>query len=178
MNFAAVLANISNIIIPAVIFYVVAMGLVAKKKVYEDFVKGATDGFHTVIRIMPTLIGLMVAVGILRVSGFLDLISMLFRGFTDKMGLPAQLMPLIFIRMFSSSAATGFALDMFREYGTDSYIGTLTSLLLSCTETIFYTMSVYFIAAKVTKTRWTLPGALIATIAGIAASVLLAGVLT
>lgn len=136
MSFAAVLANISNIIIPAVIFYVVAMGLVAKKKVYEDFVKGATDGFHTVIRIMPTLIGLMVAVGILRASGFLDLISMLFRGFTDKMGLPAQLMPLIFIRMFSSSAATGFALDMFREYGTDSYIGTLTSLLLSCTDTM------------------------------------------
>ncbi len=177
MNFAAVLSNLSNIIIPAVIFYVVAMGLAKKKKVYEDFIKGAADGFHTVIHIMPTLIGLMVSVGILRASGFLDLISRLFRGFTDRAGLPAQLMPLIFIRMFSSSAATGLALDMFREYGTDTYIGLLTSLLLSCTETIFYTMSVYFIAARVTKTRWTLTGALIATFAGIAASVVLAGVL-
>lgn len=177
MNFAAALSNISNIIIPAVIFYVVATGIVRKKKVYEDFIKGAADGFHTVIHIMPTLIGLMVSVGILRASGFLDLISRLFRGVTDRLGLPAQLMPLIFIRMFSSSAATGLALDMFREFGTDTYIGLLTSLLLSCTETIFYTMSVYFIAAKVTKTRWTLSGALIATLAGIAASVVIAGVL-
>ncbi len=177
MNFANLLANISNIIIPVIIFYVVAEGLAAKKNVYEDFVKGAADGFHTVIHIMPTLIGLMVAVGILRASGFLDLISSLFSGITDRLGLPSQLMPLIFIRMFSSSAATGLALDMFKQYGTDTYIGMLTSLLLSCTETIFYTMSVYFLAAKITKTRWTLPGALAATAAGIVASVVIAGMM-
>jgi len=175
MNFANVLANISNIIIPVVIFYVVAEGLAAKKNVYEDFVKGATDGFHTVIHIMPTLIGLMVAVGILRASGFLDLLGSLFRGVTDKLGLPSQLMPLIFIRMFSSSAATGLALDLFGQYGTDTYIGMLTSLLLCCTETVFYTMSLYYLAAKVTKTRWTLAGALVATFAGVVASVIIAG---
>lgn len=175
MNFANVLANISNIIIPVIIFYVVAEGLAAKKNVYEDFVKGATDGFHTVIHIMPTLIGLMVAVGILRASGFLDLLGSLFRGVTDKLGLPSQLMPLIFIRMFSSSAATGLALDLFGQYGTDTYIGMLTSLLLCCTETVFYTMSLYYLAAKVTKTRWTLAGALVATFAGVVASVIIAG---
>ena len=175
MNFANVLANISNIIIPVVIFYVVAEGLAAKKNVYEDFVKGATDGFHTVIHIMPTLIGLMVAVGILRASGFLDLLGSLFRGVTDKLGMPSQLMPLIFIRMFSSSAATGLALDLFGQYGTDTYIGMLTSLLLCCTETVFYTMSLYYLAAKVTKTRWTLAGALVATFAGVVASVIIAG---
>ncbi len=177
MNFANVLANISNIIIPVIIFYVVAEGLAAKKNVYEDFVKGATDGFHTVIHIMPTLIGLMVAVGILRASGFLDLIGSLFQGVTDRLGLPSQLMPLIFIRMFSSSAATGLALDMFKQYGTDTYIGMLTSLLLCCTETVFYTMSLYYLAAKVTKTRWTLAGALIATLAGVVASVVIAGMI-
>lgn len=175
MNFANVLANISNIIIPVIIFYVVAEGLAAKKNVYEDFVKGATDGFHTVIHIMPTLIGLMVAVGILRASGFLDLLGGLFRGVTDRLGLPSQLMPLIFIRMFSSSAATGLALDLFGQYGTDTYIGMLTSLLLCCTETVFYTMSLYYLAAKVTKTRWTLAGALVATFAGVVASVIIAG---
>ena len=175
MNFANVLANISNIIIPVVIFYVVAEGLAAKKNVYEDFVKGATDGFHTVIHIMQTLIGLMVAVGILRASGFLDLLGGLFRGATDRLGLPSQLMPLIFIRMFSSSAATGLALDLFGQYGTDTYIGMLTSLLLCCTETVFYTMSLYYLAAKVTTTRWTLAGALVATFAGVVASVIIAG---
>lgn len=95
-------------------------------------------------------------------------------GVSGKLGLPSQLVPLIIVRMFSSSAATGLSLDLFREYGTDSYIGLITSILMSCTETIFYTMSVYFMAAKVKKTRWTLFGALIATVAGIAASVVLA----
>ncbi len=142
---------------------------------YEDFIKGAKDGFRTVIQIMPTLVGLMVAVGVLRASGFLNAVGKIFGGLTDKIGFPSELVPLVFVKMFSSSAATGLVLDIFKTYGPDSYIGMITSIMMSCTETIFYTMSVYFLAAKVTKTRHTLPGALLATIAGIAASVILAG---
>ena len=142
---------------------------------YEDFIKGAKDGFRTVIQIMPTLVGLMVAVGVLLASGFLNAVGKLFGGLTDKIGFPSDLVPLVFVKMFSSSAATGLVLDIFKTYGPDSYIGMITSIMMSCTETIFYTMSVYFLAAKVTKTRHTLPGALLATIAGIAASVILAG---
>ena len=142
---------------------------------YDDFIKGAKDGFRTVIQIMPTLVGLMVAVGVLRASGFLNAVGKLFGGLTDKIGFPSDLVPLVFVKMFSSSAATGLVLDIFKTYGPDSYIGMITSIMMSCTETIFYTMSVYFLAAKVTKTRHTLPGALLATIAGIAASVILAG---
>ena len=142
---------------------------------YEDFIKGAKDGFRTVIQIMPTLVGLMVAVGVLRASWFLNAVGKLFGGLTDKIGFPSDLVPLVFVKMFSSSAATGLVLDIFKTYGPDSYIGMITSIMMSCTETIFYTMSVYFLAAKVTKTRHTLPGALLATIAGIAASVILAG---
>ena len=142
---------------------------------YEDFIKGAKDGFRTVIQIMPTLVGLMVAVGVLRASGFLNAVGKLFGGLTDKIGFPSDLVPLVFVKMFSSSAATGLVLDIFKTDGPDSYIGMITSIMMSCTETIFYTMSVYFLAAKVTKTRHTLPGALLATIAGIAASVILAG---
>lgn len=139
--------------------------------------RGAEDGFHTVIKIMPTLIGLMMAVGILRASGFLEFFGGLIGKITEPMGLPAPIVPLIFIKLFSSSAATGLVLDIFKNYGTDSYIGMMTSILMSCTETCFYTMSVYFMAAKVTKTRYTLAGALTATAAGIAASVVLAGML-
>ena len=79
--------------------------------------------------------------------------------------------------MFSSSAATGLVLDIFKEYGPDSYFGKIVSIMGSCTETIFYTMSVYFMAVKIKKTRWTLAGALLATLAGIAASVVLAGMM-
>ena len=79
--------------------------------------------------------------------------------------------------MFSSSAATGLLLDVYKEYGTDSYLGLVASISMSCTETIFYTMSVYFMTAKVTKTRYTLPGALLATFVGLAASVVLGGLM-
>ena len=174
---ANVLAHISGIIIPAMIFYIVAYGLVNGTNVYEDFIRGAADGFRTVIQIMPTLIGLMMAVGILRASGFLDFLGRLAGRATESVGLPADLVPLIFIKLFSSSAATGLVLDIFKTYGTDSRTGLITSIMMSCTETCFYTMSVYFLAAKVTKTRYTLAGALFATAAGIAMSVLLAGIM-
>lgn len=172
---AAVLSNISNIIIPVIVFYIVAYGISNRCNVYEDFIKGAKDGFHTVIQIMPTLIGLMVAVGVLRASGFLEFIGGLFGGAAFRLGFSSELVPLMLVKMFSSSAATGLVLDIFKNHGPDSLIGLTTSIMMSCTETIFYTMSVYFLAAKVTKTRYTLKGALLATLAGIAASIVLAG---
>lgn len=170
-----VLTNISNIIIPIVIFYIIAYGVINKCDVYEDFVKGAKDGFKTVVGIMPTLVALMIAVGILRASGFLTFVGNLCSPLARLLHFPAELIPLAFIKMFSSSAATGLVLDVFKNYGTDSFIGLVTSIMMSCTETIFYTMSVYFLAAKVTKTRYTLTGALLSTLSGIIASVILAG---
>lgn len=168
------LMYLTDFIVPAVVFLIVTYGLLEKVKVYDEFVKGAKNGFRTVIEIMPTLIGLMVGVGILRASGFLEFISEWIGQVTDHIGFPSQLVPLTVVRMFSASAATGLVLDLFKEYGTDSRIGLIASIMMSCTETIFYTMSVYFMAAKVKKTRYTLPGALLATLAGIAASVWLA----
>lgn len=174
---AFVLSNISNIIIPVIIFYIIAYGIMNKSNVYEDFVKGAKDGLKTVVGIMPTLVALMTAVGVLRASGFLDFLERVVSPVSNRVGWPAQLVPLAFIKMFSSSAATGLVLDIFKNYGTDSLIGLITSIMMSCTETIFYTMSVYFLAAKVTKTRYTLAGALISTLTGIVASVVLAGMM-
>lgn len=164
---------LSDMMIPLILFYIVGFGILMKKNVYEDFVDGAKDGLHTVVQILPTLVGLMVGVGVLRASGFLDLLASVLGRVTQYIGFPPELVPLAIVRMFSSSAATGLALDIFKEYGTDSQIGLITSIMMGCTETIFYTMSVYFIAAGVKKTRYTLTGALLATAAGIAASVAL-----
>ncbi len=172
---ARVMLYISDLIVPFLIFYVVAEGLAAKRPVYDDFVKGAKDGLKTVVQILPTLVGLMVAVGVLRASGFLDFLAGLLGGLTEKVHFPSELLPLAIVRMFSASAATGLALDIFKEYGTDSYVGLAASIMMGCTETVFYTMSIYFMTAKVKKTRYTLPGALLATVAGIAISVWLAG---
>ena len=107
-------------------------------------------------------------------SGAIDFIAGLLSGVCGKIGIPASIVPLIIVRLFSSSAATGLSLDIFKQFGTDSYTGLITSILMGCTETVFYTMSVYYMAARIKKTRWTLAGALIATAAGIAASVILA----
>lgn len=167
----------ANFILPAVILGIVSYGVLMKVSVYDTFIKGAKSGFFTVVKLMPTLIALMVAVGVLRASGFLDLLAGLLGGLVGKIGFPAELVPLAIVRMFSSSAATGLSLDIFKEYGPDSRMGLIASIMMSCTETIFYTMSVYFIAARVKKTRYTLPGALFATLVGIAASVWLAGLL-
>ena len=166
---------LSDAIIPLLIFYIVGMGLLQKQNIYDDFIKGAADGFKTVIGIMPTLIGLMVAVGILRASGFLDFLAGGMHVFTDMIHFPSELLPLALVKLFSSSAATGLTIDIFKEYGADSYLGRVASIMMSSTETIFYTMSVYFMTAKIKKTRYTLPGALLASITGIAVSVYLAG---
>lgn len=172
---AGVLSNISNIIIPLVIFYIVAYGIAAKTAVYDDFVRGAKEGLKVVVQIAPTLVGLMVGVGVLRASGFLDFLGSITAGVTEKLGLSPDLIPLIFIKMFSSSAATGLVLDIFKTYGPDSLTGMITSIMMSCTETVFYTMSVYYMAAKVTKTKWTLSGALLSTFVGVVVSIVLAG---
>nr|WP_294494091.1 nucleoside recognition domain-containing protein [uncultured Mediterraneibacter sp.] len=170
-----ILLYISDYLIPFLVLSIVVYGVLNKVNVYQSFIRGAKSGFFTVIRIMPTLIGLMAAVGILRASGFLDFISSLIGQFTDRIGFPGALVPLTVVKMFSSSAATGLLLDIFKEFGTDSRIGLIASISLCCTETIFYTMSVYFMTAHVRHSRYTLAGALIATFAGLTASVLLAG---
>ena len=160
------ITRISAYIMPLVILIIVGYGLYKKSDNYDNFIKGAADGMKTVVDIAPTLVGLMVAVGVLRSSGFLDFIGHAIGSVTEKAGIPADIIPLVIVRLFSSSAATGLSLDIFRQFGTDSYAG--------CTETVFYTMSVYFMAAKIKKTRWTLAGALAATAAGVLASIVLA----
>lgn len=173
-DFLKLFLYLTDFIVPMVIFLIVLYGCTMHVNVYDTFIKGAKDGFYTVIKILPTLVGLMVAVGILRASGFLDFLSDIIGNFTKYIGFPGELVPLTIVKMFSSSAATGLLLDLFKEYGTDSFSGLVASISMSCTETIFYTMSVYFLTAKITKTSYTLAGALLATFAGLVASVILA----
>ena len=110
---------ISDFMIPILIVYILVTGLAAKIPVYDEFVKGAAEGIHTVLKILPTLVGLMVAVGMLRASGFLELISRLLAVPAQWIYFPVELVPLAIVRLFSSSAATSLALDIYKEYGTD-----------------------------------------------------------
>ncbi len=168
---------LSDYMVPFLLLYIVGMGILMKRPVYDDFVQGAKNGIKTVVQILPTLIGLMVSVGVLRASGFLESLSRWIKPLAEKMHFPAELVPVTLVRFFSSSAANGLLLDIFKEHGTDSYIGFLGSLILSCTEALFYTMAIYFVTAKVTKTRWTLAGSLISTLAGVISCVILADII-
>lgn len=173
------LTFISNMIIPLILFYIIGYGLLMKTDIFDAFVKGATDGIKVVSQILPTLIGLMIAIGILRESGFLSVLSDFLAPFAEKMQFPARVVPLALIKMVSSSAATGLLVDIYKEFGTDSREGYLSSLLMCCSETIFYTISVYFLATKdkthkaVTGMSWLLAGALLSTFAGMAVCVFL-----
>ena len=166
---------VSDLLIPMIILGILCYGILRQVAVYDVFVKGAKSGFLTVAKIIPTMVGLMVAVGILRASGLLTCLSEEIGKFTKWIGFPGELVPLTVVKMFSSSAATGLLLDIYKEFGTDSRNGLIASISMASTETIFYTMSVYYMTAKVTKTRYTLTGALLATFAWLAASVILAG---
>ena len=162
---------LSDSMIPLVLILVTGYGLLQKVDIFDAFM----DGFKTVYKILPTLIGLMIAIGILRESGTLGYVASVIAPVTERLHFPSELVPLVTVKMFSSSAATSLLLDVYKQFGPDSRLGVLASVLMSCSETIFYTMSVYFMTAKVTKTRYTLAGALFATLAGIAMSMLLIG---
>jgi spore maturation protein B len=167
------LSYLSNLMIPLLFFYIISYGLLLGRDIYRDFLDGAKDGLKTVAGLAPVLIGLMTAVGVLRASGFLEFVGALIGKVTSGIGLPAELVPLTIIRMFSSSAAVSLLLDIFKKFGTDSKVGLMASILLCATESVFYCMTVYFGRIKIEKTRYTLPGALIATFAGLAAAVIL-----
>jgi len=168
---------LSDIIVPLFIFYIVLYGFFAKLDIFSVFLEGVKKGFQTVVEIAPTLIALLVSVGILRASGLMEFICQILKPVGTVLKIPVPIIPVIFIRLFSSSAATSVVLDIFKQYGTDSEIGLIASILMSCTETVFYTMSVYFMTVNIKKTRFTLSGALLATFAGVIASIVFVGIL-
>ena len=172
----SILLTLSDFLIPVTILFIVVFGCLQKVDIYEVFLEGAQEGLRTVLDILPTLIGLVLAVEVVRAGGLLDLIVELLRPAADLVGFPAELAPLSLIRLVSSSAANGILVDLFETYGPDSYLGRVASVMMSCTETVFYTMSLYFLSVGIHKTRWTLPCAILANIVGVFAAVWLVGV--
>ena len=171
-----ILLTISDFIIPVTILFIVVFGCLQKVDIYEVFLEGAKEGLQTVIDILPTLIGLVMAVEVVRAGGLLDLMVEWIRPFANVVGFPAELAPLSIVRLVSSSAATGLLTDLFAQYGPDSYLGRVASVMMSCTETVFYTMRLYFLSIGIRKTRWTLPCAILANLVGMIAAVWLVGV--
>ena len=129
---------LSEMMIPLIIFYIVGFGVLARRPVFDDFLTGAKEGMKSVVGILPTLIGLMTAVGVLRTSGVLEMLADLLQIPAGWLRIPKEIVPVTVVRMISNSAATGLVLDIFKNCGPDSYLGNLTSIMMGCTETVFY----------------------------------------
>lgn len=165
---------VSNLLVPMFILYVVASGLMNRRPVFNDFLRGAGSGIRTTVDILPSLVGLIMAVHVLRASGFLEAVSGWLGKLIPENILPSSTIPPLLVRMFSNSAAVGLALDVFEQYGPDSLPGLIVSIGLSATESLFYVMSVYLGSVGIRKSRYILPGAMVSTLVGLAVSIVLA----
>jgi len=157
--------------IPLVVAGVPLYALTRKVKVYPVFVEGAKEGFQVAVRVIPPLVAVVVALGMLRASGAMDALAAALAPLTSRLGVPAPVLPRVLVRPLSGGAALGVVADVLRSDGPDSHAGRLASVMAGSTETTFYVLAVYFGAAGVTRYRQALPAALLADLAGFSASV-------
>lgn len=158
-------------IIPIIILLIVVYGMIKGKKVYEWFVEGAKEGLGVCFRIFPYLLAMLLAVKVFRESGALDIFTKGVSPITKLIGLPSELLPLVIIKPLSGSGALGVFTEILKEYGPDSIIGLIASIIMGTTETIFYTLTVYYGSVGIKKIRHTLWAALLADFTAILASI-------
>jgi spore maturation protein B len=158
--------------VPLLLAGIPLYALCRKVKVYPAFVEGARSGFETAVRIIPPLVAIVVALGMLKASGAMDAVAALLAPVTARLGLPAPVLPMILVRPLSGGAALGVVGDVLRTEGPDGYAGRLVSVMAGSTETTFYVLAVYMGAVGITRYRQALPAGILADLAGFCASVL------
>lgn len=141
-------------VIPAVLLIIPLVGYLRKVKVYEAFVEGAGEGFHTAIRILPCLVAMLVAISIFRASGAMDECVLFMSPILNVLGVPSELVPLAIMRPLSGSGSLGIATELLNTYGPDSLFGRIASTLLASTDTTFYILTVYFGAIAINNPRY------------------------
>lgn len=169
---------ISSLAIPLTIMFIIIFGIKEKKKTFDIFLSGTKEGADIVIKMFPTLLGIFLAIGVLRSSGLIDFVVQLITPLTDFLEFPSQVMPLALLRPISGSASMAVAVDIMENYGTDTLIGIITSTIMGSTETTFYTIAIYTSCVGIKKTRGILMAALAADIAGMVASTVICRILS
>ncbi len=167
------LNSISQWAIPLLLLIIPIYGFIKKVPVYEKFVEGAEEGFHTAVRIIPFLVGMMVAISVFRASGAMQVLADLIKPVTDLIGAPAEIVPLAVMRPLSGSGVLGMATELMRVYGPDSFIGRLASVMQGTTDTTFFVLTVYFGSVGITRYRYSVLIGLSADITGFLAALFL-----
>ena len=163
-----------DLLIPLLMIAAACAALARRQDVYDALLRGGQEGLRLLVSIVPALVVLLTAVHLLRASGAVELLTRLLSPVADAVGIPAETLPLVLIRPISGSAALAVGADLMRVHGPDSLVGRTAAVMLGSTENTFYTISVYFGAAGVRKTRYTIPAALIADATGFFAAALCA----
>jgi len=154
-------------LLPPLIAAVIAIAAAAKRKdAFDGMLCGAKDGLKTTIGILPALVTLLPAIYMLRASGFLDFLTNLIAPLAEKIGIPAETIPLMLLRPFSGGGALAVGTELIDTYGADSFVGRVAAVTLGSTETTFYVIAVYFGAAGIKKSRHAIPSALAADLTG------------
>ena len=159
-----------GVLVPALLLGVSALALGRRVDVYGALLEGGRQGLELVKTILPALVLLLTAVELLRASGAMEALTRLLAPAAELTGIPPELLPLALIRPLSGSAALAVGADLMAAWGPDSVVGRTAAVMLGSTETTFYTISVYFAAAGVKRSRWAVPAALIADLTGFAAA--------
>jgi len=171
----ATLDAISLWAMPVLLVAIPFVGLLRGIKVYDVFIEGAKEGFDVAVKIIPFLVGILVAIGMFRGSGAMDLLMAAVRPLVASTGFPAELVPLTILRSLTGSGSLAFTTDLIKTYGPDSVIGRMAATLYGSSETTFYVLAVYFGAVGVRRTRHAVAAALIGDlVAAIAAVVICA----
>lgn len=170
MNF---ISFISTATIPIIVTLIIFYGLFEKIKVYDTFIEGAKEGIEIVIKLFPTLIGIFVAIGILRSSGVIEFITNIITPIINIIGIPKEIVPLVLLRPISGGASTAIATDIMNNFGVDSKIGLMASTIMGATETTLYTIAIYTGCVGIKKTKYVLVSALIGDVAGMLISVVI-----
>ena len=163
-----------DLLIPSLLLIVSVIALARKQDVYSALLEGGLDGLKLLLSIAPALVMLLTAVSLLRASGAIGLLSKWLAPVSAFLKIPVETLPLVLIRPFSGSAALAVGADLRCVYGADSLIGRTAAIMLGSTETTFYTISVYFGAAGIKKTRYAIPAALLADLTGFAVAAITA----
>jgi spore maturation protein B len=158
---------LSKSIIPIIFLLIITYGMFKGRKVYEWFIEGAKEGLKVTLRIFPYLLAMIIAVQIFKEAKLMDLLNNLMAPAANVIGLPKDLIPLIIIKPLSGSGAIGVFTDLIKSVGADTRTGLIASVVMGSTETIFYTITVYFGAIKVKKIRHTLWAAVFADMTAI-----------
>ena len=156
----------TDYIVPLLLLVICVLTLGKKENAYDHLLSGGREGLDILLSILPTLVLLLTAVTMLRASGAMDLLSRTVSPVMSFFGIPPETAPLVLIRPISGSAALAVGTELMATYGVDSEIGRTAAVMLGSTETTFYTISVYFGAAGIKKTRYTIPAALFADFVG------------